>query len=263
MMPKPTGLGPVYAAQFEDESVAQAYRARPPYPSAVFPWLGSLQPNGPGRALELGCGTGDLTIGLASHVTHIDAVQPSAAMLHVARARCHGDPGRIKWHATSAESFRFTGRYSLAVAAASLHWMDWAVVLPKIGGSLNDGAFLAVVNRSRVLPRALQEGLNLVIPRFSTNRDFQPYDVVDELDRRGLFHEVGRRQFAAERFTQSVDDFVESIHSQNGFSRDQMSEEAAAAFDDEVRQLAMVHVRDGLLTMQVGATVVWGLAGDA
>jgi hypothetical protein len=141
--------------------------------------------------------------------------------------------------------------------------MDWAVVLPKIWGSLDEGAFLAIVNRSRVLPEALQKGLDAVIPRFSTNRDFQPYDVVEELECRGLFHEVGRRHFAPERFTQSVSDFVESIHSQNGFSRDRMTEESAAAFDDEIRKLVRGHARDGILPIQVGAIVVWGRAGDA
>ena len=57
---------------------------------------------------------------------------------------------------------------------------------------------------------------------------------------------------------QPVDDFVESIHSQNGFSRDRMSAEAARAFDAEVRASAGPFLRDGGVPMRVAADVAWG-----
>jgi ubiquinone/menaquinone biosynthesis C-methylase UbiE len=51
----------------------------------------SLRPGGNGPVLELGSGTGDLTLGLAEHVDHADAVEPSGAMLSIARR--HSDIG--------------------------------------------------------------------------------------------------------------------------------------------------------------------------
>ncbi len=261
MKPKPSGLGPEYAAQFEDDSVARAYGFRVPYPPEVFAFLGSLQPDGPGRVLELGCGSGDLTIGLAPHTNSIDAVDPSDALLAVARRRQGDATFRINWHACSAESFPYRGPYSLVVAAQSLHWMDWAVVLPNIASSVRPDGWLAVVGRSGETP--LRSELRSVIPRYSTNQDFEPYDLVQHLTDRGMFDEAGRQNLGGYEFRQPVDEFIESIHSQNGFSRDRMSNESADAFDREVRELARPHVRDGTLAIYVGASVVWGRARDA
>ena len=263
MKPKPSGLGPQYGAQFEDESVARAYRFRVSYPAEVFAFLGSLQPDGPGRVLELGCGSGDLTLGLAPHADSIAAVDPSEAMLAVARQR-HGDAvSRITWHACSAESFAYRGPYSLVVAAASLHWMDWAVVLPLIALSTSSGGWLAVVERSRKLPGTLGSGIGAIIPSYSTNQDYEPYDMVEHLSDRGLFEEAGRQNFDGYELRQPVDEFIESIHSQNGFSRDRMSGESADAFDRKVRELVRPYASDGMIRVEVGASVVWGRAQGA
>ena len=223
MKPKPSCLGPEYGAQFEDLSVARAYQFRVPYPSEVFAFLGSLQPAGPGRVLELGCGSGDLTIGLAAHTTSLDAVEPSDAMLAVARRRNGAATSRITWHSSSAESFPCRGPYSLVVAAESLHWMDWAVVLPKIAASTTPGGWLAVVERSRVPPSPVGSGVASLIPSYSTNQDYESYDVVQHLSERGMFEEVGRQSFSGYEYRQPVHEYIESIHSQNGFSRDRMA----------------------------------------
>jgi SAM-dependent methyltransferase len=117
---KPKHLSAEYAAQFQQRDIARAYCTRPPYPGAVFDLLASLLPEA-ARVLELGAGTGDLTVGLAKHCGALDAVEPSAAMLDLVRARGSWQP--IVWHHCAAEQFAFTGRYDLVVAAESLHWM--------------------------------------------------------------------------------------------------------------------------------------------
>jgi hypothetical protein len=43
-----------------------------------------------------------------------------------------------------------------------------------------------------------------------------------------------------------------------GFSRDRMGEEAANAFDDEVRKLISPFLQGGLLTLSTFNTLVWG-----
>ena len=99
--PKPAHLGSAYAAQFEDETIASAYHTRPPYPPALFEMLARLQP-ARGRILDLGCGTGDIALGLISHAERVDALDPSAAMLRVARSRPSASDPRLRW----IESFR-------------------------------------------------------------------------------------------------------------------------------------------------------------
>jgi hypothetical protein len=59
-------------------------------------------------------------------------------------------------------------------------------------------------------------------------------------------------------FEQSVDAYVESFHSRNGFSRQRQSAAAAAAFDEAVRRIVAPHVRDGRIEFQLCSTVYWG-----
>ena len=61
-----------------------------------------------------------------------------------------------------------------------------------------------------------------------------------------------------EPFTQSIDDYVTSLHSQNGFSRDRMPAADASAFDAAVRTAVTPHARNGMLTVPVLARVAWG-----
>ena len=254
--PKPPHLAPEFGAQFEDRSVAAAYRARPPYPDQVFDILTGLLPAGPARALELGCGSGDLTLGLASRVTRLDALEPSAAMLEIARPRAAAH-GNISWVAQQAEVFEPRDRYALVVAAESLHWMEWSVVLPRLARWLEPGASLAVVERSFTgLP--FEPEVGALIARFSTNRVFQKSDLIDELAARGLFAERGRRRTRSVAFAQSVDDYVESFHSRNGFSRERMTPEDAAAFDRGVRDAVLACCPDGVVRGELSARVVWG-----
>jgi ubiquinone/menaquinone biosynthesis C-methylase UbiE len=257
---KPAHLGPQYGAQFEDRSVVAAYRTRPPYPDGVFDVLAGLLAPGPARALELGCGSGDLTLGLAARVTRLDALEPSAAMLEIARPRAAAH-GNITWIAQPAEAFEPRERYALVVAAESLHWMEWGVVLPRLARWLEPGASLAVVERSfSGLP--FEREVGALIARFSTNRMFQKSDLIEELRSRRLFAERGRRRTRSVSFAQPVDDYVESFHSRNGFSRERMTAEAAAAFDRGVREAVLAHSPDGVVRGELSARIVWGAPGS-
>lgn len=256
---RPRHLAPKYAAQFEDESIARAYHTRPPYPAELFTFLASLQPAGPRAILDLGCGTGDIAIGLADRADRIDAIDPSRAMLRVARARPGADHSSLHWTCATAEAFALGGPYSLIVAAESFHWMDWEAVGARIAGALRSQAFLALVRGRTLQDVAWSAALAELIPRYSTNRDYQPYDVVDELTRRRLFTEVGRRCTASVAFEQSIDDYVESFHTRNGFSRARMTSAAAAEFDSALRRLVAPHISDGVVRAKVRASVVWGV----
>lgn len=256
-MQKPAHLGPEYGAQFGDGSVVDAYRFRPPYPAAVFEILGRLIGTGPRVVLDAGCGSGDLTVGLLGIAERVDAVDPSVAMLAAGRARPGGDDPRLRWIASTMEAAPLAGPYALITTGESLHWMDWPVVMRRFRELLAPGGRLAIVNRiGQRNPWAAD--LQQLINRYSTNREYQPYDLLEELAQRGLFHVAGSERTAFEPFTQSIDDYVESIHSRNGFSRDRMTVEAATAFDNAVRKLLQSHANDDIVTLQIGASVVWG-----
>jgi hypothetical protein len=83
-------------------------------------------------------------------------------------------------------------------------------------------------------------------------------DLVEELTRRGLFRELGRRRTAPVALEQSVDDYVESFHSRNGFSRERMTPASAAEFDAGVRAAVAPWARGGRIGARCSALVIWG-----
>src|SRR3982751_4137518 len=97
MLPKPAHLGPQYAAQFEDASVAAAYKFRPEHPPQTFEILRDLIAGAPRRVLDVGCGTGFIACGLAPLVDHVDALDPSRAMLEEAKLSPGGRHPNLNW----------------------------------------------------------------------------------------------------------------------------------------------------------------------
>jgi len=179
-------------------------------------------------------------------------------MLDVARRRPGADDPSMQWVCDHAEAFPFEGPHSLVIAAESLHWMEWGVVLPKIARSLMPGAWLAIVSGRSLSDVPWSAELATLIARFSTNRDYRPYDLATELHRRGLFVEAGRRTTLPVAFKQSIDEYVESFHTRNGFSRQRMTIQAAAAFDRALNELVSGHCVDGTVRGETRAQVIWG-----
>jgi ubiquinone/menaquinone biosynthesis C-methylase UbiE len=256
--PKPRHLAPDYATQFCDRSVVRAYVHRPPYPAHVFDALRDLLPEHKGNALELGCGNGDLTFRLAPHVQELVAVEASPAMLAAAIRRHESVPRHVRLVLAKAEAFEPREKFSLVVAAESLHWMDWEKVLPNIARWLRPEGWLALVSVRQFVSLPWESELRPIIGRYSTNQDYKRYDLVELLSTRGLFVEHGRTEAVEPAFVQSVESYVESFHSRNGFSRERMSADAATAFDDVVRALVLQHSPSGEVRGDVAATVVWG-----
>jgi ubiquinone/menaquinone biosynthesis C-methylase UbiE len=259
MQPKPRHLDPRYGGQFEDESVARAYHTRPPYPPELFTVLSTLLPSGATSLLDLGCGTGDISLGMIERASRIDAVDPSEAMLRVARGRKGADAPNISWLHASAEAVQFGALYSLVVAGESLHWMDWELVLPKIARALVPGGFLVIVDGRALDRMPWSADLETLIPRFSTNQEYRHYDLVTELSSRGLFTEIGRRKTSPVPFSQSTDEYIESFHTRNGFSRLRMTAGAAAQFDRELDQLVSAHSAGRMVRGHTIAEVIWGI----
>lgn len=255
--PKPAHLGPQYASQFRDSSVAGAYAARPPYPDEVFDILKTLMPGQPRRVLELGCGTGDLTLALARHVDWLDAVDFSESMLAVAFSRPGADHPNLQWHEMPAESFEPANQYNLIVAGACLHWMDWPVLFPRLATFLKQDGMLVIINR-HVVERPWEHAVLELIPTYSTNQEFEAYNLVNELASRGFFTEYGHQDTTPVPFSQSLDAYVESFHSSNGFSRQRMDRDSAKAFDDAVREIATPWCPEGIVRGDVVGTVIWG-----
>lgn len=257
MQPKPAHLSGDYPKQFSDPSVAAAYIHRAPYPDAIFAQLVRLLAPASRRVLDLGCGTGDIARRLAPLVERVDAIDISAPMIALGKMLPGGDDPRLRWILGSAEDAPLDPLYGLVTAGESLHWMEWSVVLPRIASVLAPGGVLALIERQAQPP--WWSALLGPIVRYSTNREFRPYKLVNELTQRRLFTPLGEFRTAPVASRQAVEDYIEAIHSGNGFSRDRMAPEEAAAFDRAAAALLARYAQNDTIAWQTWAVVRWGV----
>lgn len=264
MLPKPKHLSPEYAAVFGDASVVAAYHNRPPYPREAIGFLAGLLAGRPRSVLDVGCGTGDIARPLAEYAEHLDAADISAPMIERARSLPGGEHPAIRWIRAPVEEAPLEPGYGLITAGESLHWMDWQIVLPRFAEVLYPSGFVAIVERDWERVPELRERFIPLVQRYTTNRDFRPYDLIEELETRGLFGAAGTHTTAPVAWQPTIEEYIEMRHSQNGLSRERMGE-TAARFDEEMRGILEDLVRDGTierrgerLQLSVTATIVWG-----
>jgi SAM-dependent methyltransferase len=250
------------ASAFQLADVVNNYHLRPPYPPSMFRFLLDLATPRGGPVLELGCGTGEIARALAAHVERIDAIDVSAPMLARARSMAGGDRTNIRWVEGRAEDAPLDGPYALAVAGASLHWMDWEAVLPRVAAQLAPDAVLAIAHVPPT-PRVWHDELRELTSRYSTIPNWQNADLIGLLEGRGLFNRAGAKTFDAESFQRTIDEYIDAQHATSALTRERMGAANARAFDDAVRAMVTPHARNGILELSASAEVTWGVPLNA
>ena len=262
-MSEPPGfLRPDVAAVWEDRTVAASYRHRPTYPPAVFETLVGLIVDAPRAVLDLGCGTGFVARPLATlapRVARVDAVDASSAMIDEGKRLPGGDHPGLRWIVGRVEDTPLDPPYALVTAGESLHWMDWGVLLPRLAGALSPRGSLAMLDLSvPVADPALGADVVALIRRYTTFTEWRPdFDLVAELERRGLFRPDGRVETEVVPFRQPVDAYVESFHARASLSWPRMAPDAAAAFDADLRRAVRQRVGESV-ELAIRAIVIWG-----
>jgi len=257
MAPKPAHLTAANAARFQDRSVVDLYHLRLPYPPEVFDILLDLITDEPRTVLDAGTGTGELARRLAERVDRVDAVDVSAAMIARGKTLHGGSQPRLRWIEGAIEDAPLSPPYALITAGDSMHWMDWEVVFPRFAEMCSPQGFVALVHRTE-LDAPWQDGVTRLIQRYSTMRDYEPFDLIEQLERRRLFHTIGRRETAPVTSRQSIADYIASFHSRSSLSWDHMQAVDANAFDQQLRTLVERWSTDELLELQTVGSVVWG-----
>jgi SAM-dependent methyltransferase len=115
---------------------------RPRYPEQL---VDDVVASGVRRGLDVGAGTGIASMQLIERGVDVLAVEPDPRMASVAQTK------GIPVESATFEQWDPAGRqFDLVLFAASFHWVDPAVALPKIRGLLRDGGKLALIwNRLR------------------------------------------------------------------------------------------------------------------
>jgi ubiquinone/menaquinone biosynthesis C-methylase UbiE len=123
--------------------VAEEYdRVRSSYPAAlVDEACAGLAPGS--RVVEVGSGTGKLTVALVEHGLEVDAVEPDADMAAVAR-RHVGDA--VSFHIARFEDVELPERaFETVFSATAFHWIDPEVGWQKAARLLRPGGTLALL----------------------------------------------------------------------------------------------------------------------
>jgi SAM-dependent methyltransferase len=155
---------------------------RPRYPDQL---IDDLLTPGVRRVLEAGAGTGIASMQFIERGVELLAVEPDTRMAAVAQAK--GIPLEI----ATFEQWEPAGRrFDRVVFAASFHWVDPSVALPKIRGILNDGGKLALIwNRLRPTKPTRAEFESIYRDYSDVDRhssDGNPNEIVDFLTAAGF-----------------------------------------------------------------------------
>lgn len=125
---------------FECGGAAYA-RFRPEYPPELARGLAAIAP-ATRFAVDVGCGSGQLTCLLASHFTEVVGVDPSADQL--AHAVAHD---RVRYLCSSAESLQLPpGTADLITAAQAAHWFDLPSFYAEVRRVASPRAVVALVS---------------------------------------------------------------------------------------------------------------------
>ncbi|MCU0611133.1 MAG: class I SAM-dependent methyltransferase [Candidatus Eisenbacteria bacterium] len=130
------------------DAVAELYdRARPAYPPGLVDDLIDLAGIGQGaRVLEIGAGTGQLTVLLAERGVSLVALELGPNLARVARRKLAPFEHAEVVGADFDEWVLPAEPFDLVVAATAFHWLDPATRLRKCADALRPGGTLAIVD---------------------------------------------------------------------------------------------------------------------
>jgi SAM-dependent methyltransferase len=240
--------------------------ARPPYPAQVYDTLLELIRGHPRTLLDAGCGTGKITLGLIDQIDRADAVDPSDAMLRVARSLPGAASAKIRWIHAAIEDAQLDPPYGLIVAASSIHWMDLDRTLPRFANALADGAMLAVLDGDAPVDAPWEREETEFMIDFITARDGRRptwWKTVRERFAEPVlvhpgFQQVGHRITAPVASSQSIADYLRCQHSRATWSEDHLGDKASAEFDAAMTAILNRYARAGMLTFEVQTRIEWG-----
>ena len=130
------------------DTAADVYaRSRPAYPSELVDDLLRLTGVGSNsRVLEIGPGTGQLSVALAPHIASLLAVELGANLAGVARRKLAPFRNSEVVIANFDTWMGTSGNFDAVVAATSFHWLDPSSRVGKCASLLRPGGSLAVVD---------------------------------------------------------------------------------------------------------------------
>ena len=177
------------------------------------------------RVLEVGCGTGRGTVGLAERGLDVLCVELGAELAAVARRTLVRYP-RVRVVEAPFESWAADGEPFAAVAGfSSFHWIDPDVRYAKAAAVLRPDGALAVAGSLHVLPldgdpffAEVQADYEAAFPGEDNRPPPDPGEVADlspEIEASGLFRYVAHRRYLVE-LVYTADEYIDLLETFSG-----------------------------------------------
>jgi SAM-dependent methyltransferase len=189
-------------------AVAERYdRSRPGYPDELVKDLVQLAELRPGsRVLEIGCGTGQLTVPLAGTGSSIVAVELGDRLAQLARHNLAGFK-RVSVVNSAFEDWALPDEpFDCVVSATAFHWLDAGVRLVKSAQALRAGDAIAIITTHHIAggTSGFDDACQPCYTRWTgADPDFRlptadDVESDEELQRSDLFDRVARRRYVRE-----------------------------------------------------------------
>ena len=230
-------------SSFRNSEIVDLYLLRPPYPERLYELLVRFAPSH-ARLLDLGCGHGKIARPLTPHFENITAIDPSKKMIELGKTLQHGNASNLNWIESTAEKAELSGSYDVIVAALSIHWMDHALLFPKLLKHTQPNHLFAAIEGdaphkppwesdwTTFLTKWVPEVTGMPFDQSSKNDFWTKYlqfvDVADEFE------------LISEPMHQSIDDFILCQHSRDTFAISKLGDKRAR-FDAELKELLGGH----------------------
>ena len=229
---------------FQAQPVVDNYRFRPPYPAQLYQRLVASLPPG-GWLLDIGCGPGQIARNLSRYCDRVVAVDPSLAMLALARSLEHGQAANIDWlHGKAEDAELGSARFAMVVAANSIHWMETDRLFARLKNHVARQHCFAVISgddahdpawRADWVPFLVKWIPIATGERFDLERKSAEWSAY----KHHLDIELSQTLISSPQ-TQSVADFIACQHSRDAFAPARLGERMAE-FDAELRELLVPH----------------------
>jgi ubiquinone/menaquinone biosynthesis C-methylase UbiE len=198
---------------------------RPLYPSPLTRFLvNKFSLNGEGRLLDLGCGTGQLTLRFIDWFEEILGVDTELEMLDEAkRLSKENRVYNIKWLQGRAEE-RATdwGSFRLILIAKAFHWMDRETILEILYNSSDDGGGIAIIDNysEKQEPLLWKLKVNEVVKRWlgeerraGNSIYLPPKESFEDTVAKSSFNNVEKHFLPSYSYTWTVDSIIGNLYS--------------------------------------------------
>lgn len=242
------------------KSAAEYYaKYRPKFPPELFKYLiAKFNLNGQGRLLDLGCGTGNLTIPLAKYFEEVVGLDPEQEMLDQAKIEADSKGvDNIQWLKMMAEDIdQSLGKFKLATMGLSFHWMDEQIVLDKLYSLIEEGGGLAIASGTTALWKNIDEEEWKAVCRQAIQRYLgadrragrgtfiKPEKSFEDFLKESIFKNVERYEYKYER-SRSLDEIVGHLFS-TSYATPALLGDKKEMFEAEIRGELLKLIPEGI-----------------